>query len=49
MLLEIHISYPLLDVFIRFSALLHFALKAFNEVDIQFVLFEFVLFYYEKR
>ena len=34
------ISYPLIDVSILFSPLLDFALKAFSEVDIHFVLFE---------
>ena len=45
---EIHMSYPLVNVSIRFSPLLDFVLKAFREVDIHFVLFEFVLFYCEK-
>ena len=34
---------PLVDVSIRFSSLLDFVLKAFSEVDIHFVLFEFVV------
>ena len=37
------ISYPLVDVSIRFSPLLDFGLKAFSQVDIHFVLFEFVV------
>ena len=37
-------SYPLVDVSIRFSPLLNFVLKAFSEVDIHFVLFEFCCF-----
>ena len=40
---EIRISYPLVDVYIRFSPLLDFVLKSFSEVDIHFVLFEFVI------
>ena len=34
---------PPVDVSIRFSPLLDFALKAFSEVDINFVLFEFIV------
>ena len=40
---EIRISYALVDVSIRFSPLLDFVLKAFSEVDIHIVLFEFVV------
>ena len=38
-----YISYPLVDVSIRFSPLLDIVLKAFSDVDIHFVLFEFVV------
>ena len=34
---------PLVDAPIRFSPLFFFFLNAFNEVDIRFVLFEFVV------
>ena len=34
---------PLVDVSIHFSLLLDFVLKAFSEVDIHIVLFEFVI------
>ena len=35
--------YPLVDVSIHFSPLLDFILNACSEVDIHFVLFEFVV------
>ena len=35
--------YPLVDVSIRFSPLLDFVLKVCSEVNIHFVLFEFVV------
>ena len=37
------IFYPLVDVSVRFSPLFDFVLKACSEVDIHFVLFEFVV------
>ena len=40
---EIRIFYPLVDVSIRFSPLLDFVLDAYGEVNIHFVLFEFVV------
>ena len=40
---QIGIFYPLVDVSICFSPSLDFVLKAFSEVDIHFVLFEFVV------
>ena len=38
-----YISYPLVYVSVCFSPLLNFVLKVFSEVDIHFVLLEFVV------
>ena len=47
---QIGIFYPLVDVSICFNPSLDFVLKSFSEVDIHFVLFEFVaVFLWETK